>query len=320
MSKYILKRILHMIPVMFIISLCIFMIIKAAPGSPVGTNLDPKATPEQKQIEKERLGLDKPVHIQYLMWLERSVKGDFGESYIFKKPVGDVIGPFIKNSFVLNVGVFLLSFLLSIPVGIICAVKKYSKTDNFWTVFSLVGISMPSFFFGLLLIYFFSVQLGLFPVSGMMEAGSRNTGIAYFIEVAHHLVLPGVVILIGSLAGLVRYTRNGMLEVLNQDYIRTARSKGLNEKVVIYKHAFRNGLIPIVTLLGMYIPGLFSGSVILETTFNWPGIGRIMIDAVTARDYNLMMASLLFFALLTLIGNLLADIGYAMVDPRVKVD
>lgn len=309
-----------MIPVMLVISICIFGIIKAAPGSPVGTNLDPKATPEQKQMEKERLGLDKPIHIQYIMWLERSIKGDFGESYIFKKPIGAVIGPFIQKSFVLNVGVFLLSFILSIPIGIICAVKKYSRTDNFWTVFSLIGISMPSFFFGLLLMYFFSVKLKLFPVSGMVEAGSKSTGIAYFLEVAHHMVLPSIVLLIGSLAGLVRYTRNGMLEVLNQDYIRTARSKGLSEKVVIYKHAFRNGLIPIVTLLGFSIPGLFSGAVILESTFNWPGIGRIMLDAVTMRDYNLLMATLLFFALLTLLGNLLADIGYAMVDPRVKVD
>lgn len=271
-------------------------------------------------MEKERLGLDKPMYIQYIMWLERSVHGDFGESYIYKRPVSDVIKPFIKNTFILNVGVFLLSFLVSIPIGIVCAVKKYSKTDNFWTVFSLFGISMPSFFFGLLLIYVFSVKLKITPISGMIEAGTRTVGFGRAIEVSKHLILPGLVLLIGSLAGLVRYTRNGMLEVLNQDYIRTARSKGLSEKVVIYRHAFRNALIPIITILGFSIPGLFSGAVILESTFNWPGIGRIMIDAVNARDYNMLMAVMMLFAILTLLGNLLADIGYAMVDPRIKVD
>lgn len=320
MLKYIIKRLVHMIPVLLIISICIFGIIKAAPGSPIGMKLDPKATAEQKHKERERLGLDKPIHIQYLKWLERTVQGDFGESYIYKKPIGAVIGPFIQKSFILNIGVFLFSFLLSIPIGIICAVRKYSRTDNFFSVFSLLGISMPSFFFGLLLIYVFSVKLKLLPIGGMVEAGTRAVGFDYVLQVARHMILPSMVLLIGSLAGLVRYTRNGMLEVLNQDYIRTARSKGLTEKVVIYRHAFRNGLIPIVTLIGFSIPELFSGAVILETTFNWPGIGRIMLDSVTMRDYNLMMATLMFFALLTLLGNLLADIGYAMVDPRVKVE
>lgn len=320
MIKYIIKRLLHMIPVILLISICLFTIIKLTPGNPVGTNLDPKATPEQKQMEKERLGLDKPMHIQYIMWLERSLKGDFGESYMYKRPVGDVIKPFIKNTFILNVGVFFLSFLISIPIGIVCAVKKYSKTDNFWTIFSLFGISMPSFFFGLLLIYLFAVKLKVLPISGMIEAGSNTTGIARVMEIMSHLILPGIVLLIGSLAGLVRYTRNGMLEVLNQDYIRTARSKGLSEKVVIYKHAFRNALIPIITILGFSIPGLFSGAVVLESTFNWPGIGRIMIDSVNSRDYNMLMAVMMLFAILTLLGNLLADIGYALVDPRVKVD
>jgi peptide/nickel transport system permease protein len=254
------------------------------------------------------------------MWFSRTVRFDFGESYLYKKPVGDVVGTFIWNTFLLNVVVFIFAFLISIPIGIICAVKKYSRFDNFWTVFSLVGISMPSFFFGLLLIYIFSVKLQWTPINGMIEAGSKTTGLARFLEVGHHMILPAVVLTIGELASLVRYTRNGMLEVLNQDYIRTARSKGLNEKVVVYKHAFRNALIPIVTLIGFQIPALFSGAVILETVFRWPGIGSVMIDSINARDYNLMMALLVFFAMLTLLGNLLQDIGYALVDPRVKVE
>ena len=179
---------------------------------------------------------------------------------------------------------------------------------------------MPTFFFGLLLIYFFSVKLDMFPISGMKTVGSKATGWANIKDILHHMVLPGTVLIIGSLASLVRYTRTSMLEVINQDYIRTARSKGLQEKVVIYRHAFRNALIPIVTIVGFTIPGLFSGAVMLETVFNWPGIGRVLVDAVNLRDYNLMMALNMFFAILTLLGNLLADIGYALVDPRIKVE
>ncbi len=320
MLKYILKRLLHMIPVMLIISICIFGIIKMTPGDPVGANLNPRSTPEQKAAERARLGLDKPIYQQYLMWLGRTVQGDFGESLTYKKPVVSVIGTFIWNTFLLNILDFIIAFLISIPLGILCAVRKYSRFDNFWTVFSLFGISMPGFFFGLLLIYFFSVKLGITPISGMVEAGTKNTGLMYGLEVAHHMILPGIVLIIGSLAGLLRYVRNGMLEVLSQDYIRTARSKGLNEKVVIYKHAFRNALIPVVTLIGFYIPGLFSGAVILETIFRWPGLGLVMIESISARDYNLMMTMLVFLAFLTLLGNLFQDIGYALVDPRVKVE
>jgi peptide/nickel transport system permease protein len=320
MLKYIGRRLLDLIPVVLIISILIFGIIKAAPGDGVGANLDPRSTPEQKAAERARLGLDKPVPVQYWNWLKRSVRGDFGNSTIYKMPVKNVIPKFIWNTFVLNVVVYIFAFLISIPVGITCAVKQYSATDNFWTVFSVIGISMPTFFFGLLLIYGFAVKLDLFPISGMVTAGSKAVGFARAKEILYHMVLPGIVLIIGSLASLVRYTRTSMLEVINQDYIRTARSKGLEEKVVIYKHAFRNALIPIITIVGFTIPGLFSGAVMLETVFGWPGIGKILIDAVQLRDYNLMMALDMFFALLTLLGNLLADIGYAIVDPRIRVD
>lgn len=298
----------------------IFTIIKLTPGDPVGANLDPRSTAEQREAERARLGLDKPIPVQYWNWLKRSIRGDFGNSYIYKVPVSEVIPTFIKNSFILNVFVYIFAFLISIPIGIITAVKQYSKTDNFWSAFSIIGISMPTFFFGLLLIYFFSVKLDMFPISGMKTVGSKATGWANIKDILHHMVLPGTVLIIGSLASLVRYTRTSMLEVINQDYIRTARSKGLQEKVVIYRHAFRNALIPIVTIVGFTIPGLFSGAVMLETVFNWPGIGTRLVEAVNLRDYNLMMALNMFFAILTLLGNLFADIGYALVDPRIKVE
>lgn len=320
MLKYILRRLLHMIPVILLISVLIFGIIKLTPGNPVGANLNPKSTPAQKEMERERLGLNKPLYVQYFMWLQRTAVGDFGESYTYKKPVKDVIGTFIWNTVLLNVFTFFFAFLISIPLGILSAVKQYTRFDNSVTVFSLIGISMPSFFFSLVLIYIFAVKLKWLPVGGMVEAGSKTVDMARYMEVLRHMILPGIVIVIADLASLVRYTRNGMLDVISQDYIRTARSKGLSEKVVIYKHAFRNALIPIVTILGFWIPALFSGAVIIETIFNWPGIGRILLESVTGRDYNLMMALMMFFAILTLIGNLLADIGYALVDPRVKVE
>ena len=320
MLKYIIRRLLHLIPVVIVISVLIFGIIKLAPGDPVGANLDPKASAAQRQAERERLGLDKPIPVQYLNWLKRSIKGDFGESYMYKRPVSEVIPQFIMNSFILNVVTYILAFLISIPIGVVCAVKQYSKTDNFWTIFSIIGISMPSFFFALLLIYIFAVKLNWFPINGMVTPGKNAIGFVRFKDIMYHMALPAIVLTVGSMASLVRYTRTSMLEVINQDYIRTARAKGLREKVVIYKHAFRNALIPIVTIIGFSIPGLFSGAVILEKVFVWPGIGNIMMDSISARDYNLMMALNMFFALLTLLGNLLADIGYALVDPRIKVD
>lgn len=320
MFKYIVKRILNLIPVLLIISILIFGIIKMAPGDPLSTRLDPTSTAEQRAAEREKLGLNDPVPLQYWKWLTKSIRGDFGESTMYRRPVKDVVPKFIWNTFLLNVVVYIIAFLISIPIGIICAVKQYSKTDNFWTVFSIIGISMPSFFFGLLLIYFFAVKQNWFPINGMVTPGKNAVGWTRVTDILRHMVLPAIVLTIGSMASLVRYTRTSMLEVINQDYIRTARSKGLREKVVIYKHAFRNALIPIVTIIGFTIPGLFSGAVILETVFVWPGIGNVMMESITARDYNMMMALNMFFALLTLLGNLLADIGYALVDPRIKVD
>lgn len=311
-----------MIPVIIVISILLFCLVKAMPGDPVRAYLgvNSKVSPEIKEKLMSDLGLDQPMHIQYFMWLKRMANGDFGESIQYKRPVSEVVGDFLWNTFLLKIVVFILAFGISIPIGIICAVKQYSKTDNFWTVFSLIGISMPSFFFGLLLIFAFAVNFRLFPISGMVTPGTDYTGLEYVLDMAKHMVLPVTVLTISSLASLVRYIRNSMLEVVKQDYIRTARSKGLGEKIVIYKHAFRNALIPIVTLIGIWIPFLFTGSVITEKVFVWPGIGRVLYEGVIMRDYNLIMTLNMLFALLMLMGNLLQDIGYAIVDPRVKVE
>lgn len=326
MFKYLLRRILHLIPVIIIISFIIYGIIEIMPGDPVNAYLGQgsQTTPEQQQQIRKQLGLDQNFVVRYFKWLGRSLTGDFGTSMKYRKPVKDVIGTYIMNSFYLNVVALSLAFAIAIPVGIRSAVNKYGLYDNFWTVFSLTGVSMPSFFFALLLIFYIAIPVDWVPLNGMrtviMAVKGYESKWAEILDVLKHMILPVTVLTITSLASLTRYIRNSVIEVINQDYIRTARSKGLSEKVVIYKHAFRNALLPIVTLLGLYIPGLFGGSILLETVFIWPGIGNILYTSILDRDISMMMAANVFYALLMLAGNLLADISYALVDPRVKVE
>lgn len=327
MGKYLLRRLLHLIPVVLVISAVIFVIVEQMPGDQVNAYLGEgsQTTPEQQEQVRRQLGLDKPAPVRYLMWLQRVLKGDFGTSLKHRKPVKEIIGTFIWNSFILNIVAMVLAFIIAIPVGIRSAVKKYGAFDNFWTVFSLSGVSMPSFFFALILMYFVAVPSdGVIPLNGMrtaiLAAKGYESKMAEILDVLRHMILPTIVLTISSLASLTRYVRNSVIEVINQDYIRTARSKGLTEKVVIYKHAFRNALLPLVTLIGMYIPSLFGGSLILETVFIWPGIGNVLLTSITDRDYSMLMATNVFYAVLMLAGNILADVGYALVDPRVKVD
>ena len=324
MLKYILRRFLHLIPVMIVISIVIFGIMELMPGDAVQAYLgvgSGVSVAQQQQI-KEQLGLDGNVVERYINWLGRTLRGDFGRSILQRAPVADIIGVSVWNTFILNFFGMIFAFAISIPVGIRSAVNKYSHFDNFWTVFSLVGVSMPSFFFAMILIFFVGIPLGL-PLTLMRDPMSVVRGYpslwAEFIDVGKHMIMPLTVLIISSLASLTRYVRNATLEVINQDYIRTARSKGLSEKVVIYKHAFRNALLPIVTLLGSWIPALFGGSLILETIFRWPGIGNTLFQAIFKQDTSLVMAINIFYAMLMLAGNLLADISYALVDPRVKV-
>ena len=321
MAWFITKRIFYMIPILFIISIVLFVITRSMPGDPVDVYLGAGAnvTAERRAEVRRLLGLDKPLTVQYFQWAGRMLVGDFGDSFVYRRPVKEIIGPFIRNSFILNIGGFILAFLISIPIGIISAVKKGQPFDRFWTFFSLIGFCVPSFFTAILVVFLFAIKLPLFPISGMTSAGVSLSGVPYIIDVLKHMVLPLLVIVLGSMAALIRYMRGSMLEVLKQDYVRTARAKGLKGAVVIYKHAFRNALIPIVILTGLYLPGLFGGAVLLETIFVWPGIGRELYAAIIGRDYNLVMTLNMFFSLLTLFGSLLADIGNALVDPRVRM-
>lgn len=324
MFRYLLKRVLYLIPVIVIISIILFAILEMMPGNQVNAYLGigVTLTAEQQAAIREKLGVDQPVYIRYFKWLERTFSGDFGTSLKYRKPVVEVISKFIWNSFYLNLLSMILAFAIAIPVGIKSAVKKYGLFDNFWTVFSLTGVSMPSFFFALVLIFFIAVPIKFFPLNGMRTTINIVRGYDSLFheitDVLQHMILPATVLTLSSLAGLTRYVRNSVIEVINQDYIRTARSKGLKEKVVIYKHAFRNALLPIVTLLGLYIPALFGGSILLETVFIWPGIGNVLYTSILDRDYSMVMAANIFYAVLMLAGNLLADISYALVDPRVR--
>ncbi len=318
MKNYVLRRVLQMIPILLGASLLIFLLIHLAPGDPLTGKIDPRMSLKAKQELRRQEGLDKPTIVQYGVWFKKALKGDWGKSFYYKQPVGKVMNTYIWNSFKLSIVSFILAIIISIPIGVASATKQYSGFDYFFTIFALFGISMPSFFFGELLMKWLAVDTHIFPVAGMFTAGSNAVGMAKFLDGMRHMALPLIVLTLGSLAGLMRYTRSSMLEVIRQDYIRTARSKGLKEKVVIYRHALRNAMIPVITLLGFWLPGLFSGAIVTESIFGWPGIGPVELNAVSGRDYPLLMGINMLLALLVLLGNLLADIIYAAVDPRIR--
>ncbi len=290
------------------------------PGDPVMAMLDPEKTAAMTIEERNNyvetmrafLGYDKTLVERYFIWIKDTfIDGEFGYSIRFNKPVNQIIGSYIARSFKVNILGFIFAFLISIPVGITAAVKKNKLFDKVVTILTIVGISLPSFFVALLLIMLFVVQLDLLPFSGM----SDPKGI---VPDWKYLVLPVTVIVLTSLASLVRYIRAAMIDVLQSDYIRTARAKGLSEKIVIYRHAFQNALIPVVTLIGMWIPALFGGSIIVEKIFAYPGMGYLLNQAYGYKDRAILQTALLFFGLLTLLGNIFIDIGYMAVDPRIR--
>jgi peptide/nickel transport system permease protein len=314
MIAYIVRRLLFAIPILIGISLVSFMIIKSAPGDPMGMFFDPNIN--QNDLENFRLkyGLDDPILQQYAKWLFNMVQGDFGYSISRTgTPVIDLIMSRMPNTFLLMGVSFLLTLLISIPLGVFSAKRPYSRLDYTLTTGSFMGLATPSFWFGLMLIMVFSVQLGWFPTGGV---ATINEPFSIWDRI-HHLILPAFVLATADMAGLTRYTRASMLEVLNQDFIRTARSKGLSENRVVYKHGLRNGLLPIVTIIGLSLPGLFGGAVITENIFTWPGLGRLFVEASFERDYPVVMGITVIASILVVIGNLIADILYAVVDPRI---
>lgn len=317
MRNFILRRLLQTIPMLLLASLLIFCIFALAPGDFIDGNINLTA---QRAAELRALyGLDQPLFSRYLHWLGRLLQGDLGFSLQYQIPVSTLLNQYIWNSFLLAAVAMVLYWGIALAVGVISAMKPYSLFDHLITVAVFAAMSFPTFFLCLLLIKWFAVDLYWLPAGGMLRTGSEASGLAWALEVAAHLLLPVLALVMLQAGSLTRYFRASMLDVIRMDYIRTARAKGLREKTVILKHALRNALLPIVTLLGFELPGLFSGALITEKIFNWPGAGHIHIDSLAARDYPVLMGFTLFLAALTILGNLLADILYAYADPRIRL-
>lgn len=318
MGKYIRKRLLQAIPVIFGITVLTFFIMKLAPGGPLTGMISPRVSSESLQRAREAMGLNDPIVVQYWNWLKQLVQGNFGFSTYNGQPVLASILERLPATLLLTVTAFIFSFVVGIPLGVYSATHKYSKGDYGLTVFSFIGISVPSFFFGMGMIYIFALKLKWFPTSGFGTTNFDGTGIALFLDKLKYLVMPALVMSLSNIATVTRFARSSMIETLSQDYIRTARAKGLAEKAVIYKHALKNSLIPVITIFGQSIPNLFGGAYITEKVFGWPGMGRLGVEAIANRDYQILMGLTLFTAVLVLLGNLLADIMYSFVDPRIR--
>jgi len=322
MLKFIIKRILILIPVIILISVILFTIAKLMPGDPVRRMIPQNIRPELYDAAYEamhiRLGLDRPVYEQYFRWVRDIFAGNFGHSTLFSRPVGEAVAIPLQNTIIMNVFVNFFYLLIAIPLSIRMAVKRGSIFDNTVQVTSLATYSVPSFFLGLLLIFFFAVRLAWLPMGGMPNTimlGTWDSIVAW----ARHLTLPVMTLTLVSLAGALRYFRNAMIDALSQDYIRTARSKGLSEKVVIYSHALRNAMIPISTIIVFTLFGLFIGAPLTESIFAYNGIGRLLLRAVSNRDVALITSMNLFFSSVSVLAVLVADIVYGLVDPRIKL-
>jgi len=323
MLLFALRRLLLSIPLLVGITFVSFLVISLAPGGPLDflTPEDPNASAEVKQRLIQEFGLDQPVYVQYGRWLARVVRLDFGRTFLPDgKPVLTKIGERLPITLLMNVVEMLIILGAAVPIGVLSATRQYSLYDKVTTIFVFVGFATPDFWLALLLMFLFGVQLGWLPISGLR---SLNWEYLPFWQqqwdFVGHLILPIVVATFGGLAGFSRYMRQSMLEVIRQDYVQTARAKGLSERVVIGKHALRNALLPVVTILGLSLPGLIGGSVIIESIFAIPGMGQLMVQSVFSRDYPVVMGNLVIVAALTLVANLIADIGYGLVDPRIRL-
>ena len=327
MRKYIVKRILISIVILFFVVFIIYALMRCLPASYIENMARQKSMqPGSKSFEDwmaqltAMYNMDKGIIYGFFAWLGQMLRGEFGDSWFYTVPVIEKFHSTIWISFWMGLVAMVLELILAIPLGVVAATKQYSKTDYTISVLALAGISLPTFFFASLLKLLFSVKLGWFDLFGLTGRNYEQlNAMGQFLDKAHHLVLPIITLVVISVGSLMRYTRTNMLEVLNADYIRTARAKGLDERTVIYHHAFRNTLIPLVTIVGGSLPGLFSGALITETLYSIPGIGYTSYQAMVGGDIPFSMFYLTFLAILTLAGNLISDILYAVVDPRVRI-
>ncbi len=315
MGQYLVRRLLQMVPLMIGISIIMFALIQSAPGGPEAMFLESGRFIDPTLIEtyRHRLGLDQPIYIQYFKWLGAALTGDFGLSFSTSRPVADMITERLPATLELMLTAFVFAALIAIPLGIFSAIRQYSLLDYLGTGFSFLGIAMPVFWFGLILQLVFSVKLGWLPTSGRETVGDAS-----FLDQVKHLILPGFVLSLLYIAGWSRYMRSSLLAVIRKEYMLTARSKGLKERDIIWVHGIKNALIPVISVMALDLAGLFSGAVITETVFAWPGIGRLFIQSTFSRDYPLMMGILMMGSFMVVIFNLIADLVYAWLDPRIS--
>ncbi|MHC0038279.1 ABC transporter permease [Pseudoneobacillus sp. C159] len=317
MTKYIIRRVLQAIPLLFIISIISFLLMTLAPGDPTAMYEDPEAGAEQDlSAIREQLGVDDPIYVQYYKWLKLLVlEGNMGYSFQDGMPVLEKILSRLPATLTLMGTAILITVILAIPIGVYSAVKKYSIMDYIFTFNSFLGIAVPSFFIALVVILVFALKLEWFPASGLRSDFETFN----LWDRIYHLILPSLTLAFGLIASMSRFMRSSMLDVIRQDFVRTARAKGLSEKVVIFKHALRNGLIPIITILALQLPNLFGGALFIEQLFAWPGMGRLSINAIFMRDYQVIMGTTMIAAVTVVASNLIADILYALVDPRIQL-
>lgn len=313
MLKYILKRLLIAVPVLLGITVIDFWLTTLS-GSPLDALVGPRISEDAVLAKEIALGLDQPVYIQYWIWLKQLLRGNLGYSIKSYEAVSDMIASHLGPTLLLMGVSFIVGLLIALPAGIFSATHRYTRRDHAIVTASFVGTSIPSFFLALVLIYIFTVQLGILPGSGMITLGTDGG----FVDVARHMVMPVTVLAVGMAGSNIRYIRSAVLEILDKDYLRTARGKGIGRFLVINKHALRPALVTVVTVFGMQIPMLFGGAVIVEEIFNWPGLGLLTMNAINARDYPVIMGVCLLSAVVVLLGNLLTDILYAIVDPTIR--
>lgn len=318
MFSYLLRKLLLSIPVLFGVTLIVFAIAHAMPGDAVLAMITAEAPSSQELIAIRRgeLGLDQPVHVQYLNWITQVLQGNLGHSYVNGRSVAELIGERLPVTLELMGVALVISFILGTGLGVISALRQYRMTDYSLTLAGFIGVSIPDFFLGMVLVYLFSLELQWLPSSGILTAGEPFS----LIDNLRHLILPAAALALFRTAIFMRYARAGMLEVLNQSYMRTARAKGLRPSTITLRHGLRNALIPLVTVFGLALPTLFGGSVVIETIFQWPGIGLLFIDSVVNRDSPLIMGYVLATAVIVMLANLLTDLTYSLLDPRVSYD
>ncbi len=318
MGRFLLRRLLISLPVLLGITVTMYIIVNLAPGDPVTALMNPEQManmgPEWVERQRESLGLNDPLPVRYLFWLRETVTGNLGFSSKDRLPVSEKIAERIGPTLQLMGVVIVVSVLIGVPLGVLSALRQYSFVDYLLTLLGFLTVSIPSFFLALVLIYVFALKLDWLPATGMYTVGQSRS----FVDSLSHILLPATVLGLGQAAPIIRYTRASLLETIQQDYVVTARAKGLAESWVVTRHALRNALIPIVTVIALNVPSLLGGTVIIEQVFAWPGMGSLAIGAVQARDYNLLMGINLIAATMILASNLLADVVYAFVDPRIK--